>query len=199
MTSLTVNPQAESDESKLVERAKHDPAAFGVLYDRHVARIYSFVMREVGNLDQAQDVTAATFEKALRNIHRFELREMGIAPWLYRIARNEIAQLRRRDGRFRPLNPEEEEGATSALLADRTNERRPLEASFAAGERDRSLYAALAQLDDADRELLTLRFIEQLPTNEVAQILDCSCDNVYVRLHRALKRLRAYISTIEEK
>lgn len=183
----------------LVERAKHDPAAFGALYDRHVARIYNYVMREVRNVEQAQDVTATTFEKALRNLHRFQMREMGFAPWLYRIARNEVAQLRRRDDRFRPLNPEEEESATSALFADRTNERRPLESSLVAGERDRSLYAALAQLDDADRELLTLRFIEQLPTNEVAQILDCSCDNVYVRLHRALKRLRDRISTIEEK
>jgi RNA polymerase sigma-70 factor (ECF subfamily) len=183
----------------LVERAKHDPAAFGALYDRHVARIYNYVMREVRNVEQAQDVTATTFEKALRNLHRFQMREMGFAPWLYRIARNEVAQLRRRDGRFRPLNPEEEESATPALFADRTNERRPLESSLVAGERDRSLYAALAQLDDADRELLTLRFIEQLPTNEVAQILDCSRDNVYVRLHRALKRLRNQISLIEEK
>ncbi len=183
----------------LVERAKHDPAAFGALYDRHVARIYSYAMREVRNVEVAQDVTATTFEKALRSLHRFHMREMGFAPWLYRIARNEIAQLRRRDGRFRPLNPEEEESATSALFADRPNERRPLESSLVDGERDRSLYAALAQLDDADRELLGLRFIEQLPTEDVAQILSCSRDNVYVRLHRALKRLRVHISTIEEK
>lgn len=199
MTSLTVNSKADTDEATLVDRAKLEPAAFGALYDRYVARIYSYVMREVRNVEQAQDVTAATFEKALRNLHRFQMREMGFAPWLYRIARNEVAQLRRRDGRFRPLDPEEEEGATSALLTGQMNERRPIESSLVVGERDRSLYAALAQLNDADRELLALRFIEQLPTEEVAQILSCSRNNVYVRLHRALKRLRAHISTIEEK
>jgi RNA polymerase sigma-70 factor (ECF subfamily) len=199
MTTLTLNTQAGFDEATLVDRAKRDPAAFGALYDRHVARIYGYVMREVRNVEQAQDVTATTFEKALRNLHRFQMREIGFTPWLYRIARNEIAQSRRRERRWHPLDPEDEENTPTGWFVERMGEQRPVESTLVAGERNRSLYTALAQLDEADRELLTLRFIEQLPTGEVAQILECSRDNVYVRLHRALKRLRDRISATEEK
>lgn len=189
MTSITVNIHSSADEAALVERAKHDPAAFGTLYDRYVARIYSYALRETRNVALAQDVTAATFEKALRNLHRFHIREMGFAPWIYRIARNEIVQQYRRAGRLRRFAAGSEE--EDSLAAGHTeSEQRPIEAAVVASERDRALYAALTRLDTADREVLALRFIEQLPTGEVAQILNCSRDNVYVRIHRALARLR---------
>lgn len=189
MTSIPVNIHSRSDEAALVERAKHEPAAFGTLYDRYVARIYGYALRETRNVAQAQDVTAATFEKALRNLHRFHIRETGFAPWIYRIARNEIVQQYRRTGRLRRFAPGSEE-EDSLAAGHSESEQRPIEAAVVANERDRALYAALSRLDTADREVLALRFIDQLPTEDVAQILNCSRDNVYVRLHRALARLR---------
>lgn len=195
MTSTTMKATTYSDEAALVERAKRDPAAFGALYDRYVERIYGYAYREIRDVAKAQDVTAVTFEKALRHIGRFHWRDTGFAPWLYRIARNEIAQQYRREARVRsPV--EEDEEALAGQAADR--EPRPIESAVLHAERDQGLQEALGRLDEADREVLTLRFLEQLPTEDVAQILQCSRNNVYVRLHRALGRLRDQLAT-EEK
>jgi RNA polymerase sigma-70 factor (ECF subfamily) len=194
MASVITKPTPYSDEAALVERAKSDPAAFGALYDRYVDRIYGYALRETCDVAAAQDVTAATFEKALRHIRRFRQGEMGLAPWLYRIARNEIIQQYRRDKRLSPL----EDGASGDGEA-RDWEARPIESAVLSGERDRDLRDALGRLSAADREVLTLRFLEQLPTEDVAHILDCSRDNVYMRLHRALGRLRDQLEAFEEQ
>jgi RNA polymerase sigma-70 factor (ECF subfamily) len=193
MAPLIKTDVVDREEAALLERAKHDPAAFGALYDQYVDRIYTYALRETHDVARAQDVTAATFERALRHIRRFQRGEKGLAPWLYRIARNEIVQQYRRDKRLRPL-----EGDTSGDVSEPGREARPIESAVLFGERDRELYDALRQLTDADREVLTLRFLEQQPTEDVAQILGCSRNNVYVRLHRALGRLRELLAS-EEK
>lgn len=181
-----------ADEATLVERARHDPTAFAALYDRYVERIYAYVARQVAETAVAQDVTAATFEKALRHIGRYRPRATGLAPWLYTIARHEIAQHYRR-GRFAaPWRGQDESGEEEPAPVER-RDGRPIESLLLAGERDGALHAALARLSAADRDLLTLRFLEELPTEDVAAILGCSRANVYVRLHRALARLRGQL------
>ncbi len=186
------------DEAALVERAKNDPAAFGTLYNRYVERIYGYALRETRDVAVAQDITATTFESALRHIRRFRWEKMGLAPWLYRIARNEIIQHYRRNKRLSPLAIGDEIDAVERGVDVRDGER-PIESAVLSGERDRDLREALSELSRTDREVLTLRFLEQLPTEEVAQILDCSRNVVYVRLHRALERLRGHLVEIEGK
>lgn len=186
------------DEAALVERAKNDSAAFGALYNRYVERIYGYALRETLDVATAQDITAATFESALRHIRRFRWEKMGLAPWLYRIARNEIIQHYRRNKRLSPLAIGDEIDAVERGV-DVRDGGRPIESAVMSGERDRDLREALSELSRTDREVLTLRFLEQLPTEEVAQILDCSRNVVYVRLYRALERLRGHLVEIEGK
>lgn len=196
MASMITKPTPYSDEAALVEQARSDPAAFGALYDRYVDRIYGYALRETRDVAAAQDVTAATFEKALRHIRRFRWGEMGLAPWLYRIARNEIVQQYRRDKRLSPLDTSADAAPGPAPQRD-GQETRPIEAVVLFTERKHDLHEALARLSAADREVLSLRFLEQLPTEDVARILDCSRDNIYVRLHRALGRLRDQLAVQE--
>lgn len=193
---MITKPTPYSDEAALVEQARSDPAAFGALYDRYVDRIYGYALRETRDVAAAQDVTAATFEKALRHIRRFRWGEMGLAPWLYRIARNEIVQQYRRDKRLSPLDTSADAAPGPAPQRD-GQETRPIEAVVLFIERKHDLHEALARLSAADREVLSLRFLEQLPTEDVARILDCSRDNIYVRLHRALGRLRDQLAVQE--
>jgi len=68
-----------------------------------------------------------------------------------------------------------------------------VEQAVQAHEQTRVLWAALAYISQADRQLLTLRFFEELSSAEVANILGCSLPQLYLRLHRALKRLRKQI------
>ena len=58
-----------------------------------------------------------------------------------------------------------------------------------------TIHRALARLRPKDRDIIVLRYLEELPSDQVAEILDCSTQNVYVRLHRALERLRTELES----
>src|SRR5205085_11289022 len=87
------------DDRALAARAARDPAAFAELYRRHVATIHAFAWRRSGSRDVAEEVTSATFERALASIDRFEWKGGGFVAWLHRIAANELAGLQRKEAR----------------------------------------------------------------------------------------------------
>src|SRR5438034_6937020 len=78
------------DDRPLVEAAQRDPSRFGDLYDRHFERVYAFVLGRVRNRDDAEELTAEVFHKALRSIPKFEWRGAPFGAWLIRIAANVI-------------------------------------------------------------------------------------------------------------
>src|SRR6516165_6709094 len=82
------SPSEPRDERALVADARGDPAAFGVLYRRYVERIFAFTYRRTWTPEAAEDVTAATFERAWRHLDRFDADGPGFGPWLFRIAAN---------------------------------------------------------------------------------------------------------------
>jgi RNA polymerase sigma-70 factor (ECF subfamily) len=73
-----------------------------------------------------------------------------------------------------------------------------VEASVQTSEQRDAVQAAFAHLSEGDQELLTLRFFEELSSAEVAEVLGCSVQNVYLRLHRALGRLRKQLEAAME-
>lgn len=176
------------DEEELIRHAKADPQAFGVLYDRYIDRIYAFAYHQMGDQQLAQDITAATFEKALRGLHQYTSRGFAFSAWLYRIAHNEIVQYYRRTRWFAPFLDRQ---------LDRGHDEVSIEHLIEQHEQNATLLLALARLSFNDRTLLTLRFYENLSSEQVAQIIGCSLPNLYVRLHRAIRRLRVHFDRIE--
>jgi len=77
-----------SDESALIERAKTDSEAFGVLYERHFDRIYNYIYYRTGNIHDAEDLTAKVFFRAIQHIGNYQDRGGPFSAWLYSIARN---------------------------------------------------------------------------------------------------------------
>ena len=167
------------NDNQLVEQVQNDPAAFGALYDRYVDRIFSYARRLMQDEAAAQDITAVTFEKALQHILQRGWQGDNFAAWLYRIARNEaISRLRRQKW----LSPRHWFGST---------ELRATETAVQNRQTNQAIHRALARLRPKDRDIIILRYLEDLSSEAVAEILACSTDNVYLRLHRALARLRA--------
>lgn len=167
------------NDQQLVEQARQDPAAFGTLYDQYVDRIFVYAARLMQDDAAAQDVTAVTFEKALRHIRQNGWQGNHFVAWLYRIARNEaISRLRRQKW----LSPRNWFGSTDL---------RSTETAVQTRQTSQAIHSALARLHPKDRDIIVLRYLEELSSEDVAEILACSTDNVYVRLHRALTRLRA--------
>src|SRR5579862_9633912 len=99
-SALTLSDEALKAERGLVERARHDPAAFAELYERYVDAIYTFAYHRLRDTTHAEDVAAETFQRALEHIGRFEWRGVPFSAWLYRIASNVIAARYRRQLSF---------------------------------------------------------------------------------------------------
>ena len=77
-------------EKDLVERAKKDSEAFGILYDTYLNQIYAFILKRVSNVELAEDIASLTFEKALRKLDTFKWQDVSFSAWLYRIATNNV-------------------------------------------------------------------------------------------------------------
>ncbi len=175
-----VAPQ-EVDERTLVRRAvARDRDAFGALYDRHVVRVYRHIYYMVGNPTEAEDLTAQTFLQAWRAVDRYQMRGAPFTSWLLRIAHNlGVSYLRSR----------RESAQLPETLVDHTRQRNPEEVldQKMDGERVRE---AILKLRDEQRQVIMLRFVEDLDYREVEEILGKSVAAVRVIQHRALNALR---------
>jgi RNA polymerase sigma-70 factor (ECF subfamily) len=170
-----VEPHERLDDRALAERAAHDVDAFGELYRRHVNAIHAFAWRRSGSRDIAEDVTAATFERAWASMGAFRWRDGGFVAWLHRIASNELVEVHRRSERaeraVRRLTPVPDEPELD-LLADWPRVR-----------------VALGDLRPRYQEAITLRYLSGLSADDAAAALGCSKPVLAVTLHRALKAL----------
>jgi RNA polymerase sigma-70 factor (ECF subfamily) len=143
-----------------------------------IRRIYAYVAYRIGDGPEAEDVVAATFERAVRYRDRYSRRRGEPIAWLVGIARhcmNDAIAAREPTVEL----PAELEG--SACFEERTIERLELR-------------QAVSRLSRRDQELIALRFGADLSAKSIAQLIDSRTNAVEVALHRALERLRAELS-----
>jgi len=183
-------------EQALVARARADVAAFGELYDWYLPRIHGFIARRVEDRAVTEDLTATTFERALGAIRRADFRNESFGGFLYRVAANAVVDHARRSRWTVPLGArasdyagfegEEGSGRDDASLSDDSATR----AFASALDRD-VLRRALLGLPEAHRRLIVLKFFDGLEPDELCAALGCSRATLAVKLHRALRALRA--------
>jgi RNA polymerase sigma-70 factor (ECF subfamily) len=171
-------------ERALVVRARDDCSAFAELYDFYFPRVYGFVYRRVQDRCVAEDLTSMTFQRALENVRRSDFRNDSFGGWLYRVASNVVVDHVRRDRRY--VSMSEFDGSEDP--GDMA-----LDAMAAALDRDQ-LRRALRQLPNGHREVLVLRFYDDLDVPEMCAILGCSREALAVRIHRALRALRVAVA-----
>lgn len=165
----------------LVERAiTRDQAAFGELYTLYVDRVYRHVYYLIGNPQEAEDITAQTFMQAWQAIERYQLTGAPFVTWLIRIAHNLAISYHRRRRNSSVL----EEAVTAA------DNRSTPESVYQMLEEHTRLMQALRRLRGAQRQVIILRFIDDLDYRSVAEIMGKSVAAVRVIQHRALAALR---------
>lgn len=170
-----------SNEDELVRRAAQgDAEAFGDLYTRYLDQIYQYVFYKVGSEKKAEDLTEQVFLNAWEAIDRYRPQGYPFSSWLYRIAHNAVVD------HYRTRKDKEPLGAVSFTLAD---EALGPEESLIQKEEVVHLREAIAQLPEEQQQLIILRFVEELPHAQVAQILDKSEGASRVMQHRALATL----------
>jgi RNA polymerase sigma-70 factor, ECF subfamily len=167
-----------SDEALVAKIASGNRLAMQVLFARHHARIYRFVLRLLGSEALAEDVTSEVFLDVWRQAHRFEARS-AVTTWLLAIARYKaLAELRRR-----PEPPWDEESMDASDPADDP------EATFAVKHRGEILRNCLTRLSPRHREIIDLVYYHEKSVQEAADILGVPGNTVKTRMFHARKKL----------
>lgn len=172
-------------------RTKQDPEAFGKIYDRYVEAIYRFSILKLPSAEDAQDVTSETFTRAWQYV--YEHKEItNVRALLYRIARNLIADKYRREEPTVPLDsvtfggPGASTPVQGQEPGDEGRQGRLIEARA-----DLALVVKRLELLKEDyRDVLTLRLVDGLPFDVIAEILEKKPGHVRVIYHRALKAIQ---------
>ena len=173
----------DSGESELVARAKQDPAAFGALYEAYVDRIYAYIYHRVGNVQDAEDLTARTFYRALDRLETYEDRGLPFAAWLFRIAHNVTANWHRDSSRRHFLSLDRLWGHSHD--GDTPENRVEQEETHAA------LWAAIRRLPEDRRNLLLLKFGSRMSNVEIGALLQKSESAIKSLYFRTLTALRS--------
>ncbi len=182
LADLELNRHVDADEA-LALAARHDPDAFGVLYERHRLAVYRYLRTRTSTEDDAIELTSITFERALGSIDRFRPSGGGFLAWLLRIARNAAIDWGRR---HRPT-VDLDVGLVDGLAADR-----PEDAALAL-ERRRAVAQALATLPDVQRDAIVLRYGAGLTARQIGEVLGKREAATQKLLSRALASLRERI------
>jgi RNA polymerase sigma-70 factor (ECF subfamily) len=189
---LAVTRLEPDRERALVERSRSDASAFAELYDFYLPRIYGFIARRVGERAVAEDLTAMTFERALGTLRRGDFRNESFGGWLYRVASNAIVDHVRRGRRTVQLGGSgtyDGGDERDMILGDEA-----ASAAFAAALDRDVVRRALLRLPEPQRRLLVLKFFDGLEIDELCTALGCTRPTLAVKLHRALRALRAAVA-----
>ena len=182
--SLIFRPIEDGD---LIQRARQgDVDAFNLLVSRWEKRVYNYLVRLVGNREDALDVCQDVFLKAYQNLRKLD-DPARFAAWVFRIAHNEAHSLFRKR---RPESAEEFEQSTGMAVAVGGRGILPLELSLAVA-------SALDRLSAEQREAVVLKVYQGFKFDEMAEILGCPVSTVKSRLYAALGILKADLSPIQ--
>jgi RNA polymerase sigma-70 factor (ECF subfamily) len=175
-------PQAAEDEPSLVARARTDPRAFGKLYEHYVERVYSYIYHRVGNIQEAEDLTARTFYRALDKLDSYEDRGLPFSAWLFRIAHNLTANWHR-DHKARSFL------SLDRLLGQGADKDTP-EEQVTQQEEKEALMEAIDRLPEERRNLLHYKFGTSLSNLEIGEIMNKSESAIKSLYFRTLAALR---------
>jgi len=173
----------DADDATVIQRSRHEPEHFTVLFRRHAPHIQRYVARRLGP-DAADDIVAETFLLAFRQRGSYDLARADARPWLYGIATNLIGHHRRAEVRlYRALARTGADPVTEAFT-DQVDDR------VSAGTASRRLAAGLARLPEELRDTLLLVTWGDLSYAEAAAALGVPVGTVRSRVSRARGKLR---------
>ena len=200
--TLPSPPPSELTDLQLVERTvAGDQRAFELLVPKYQRRIQRLIGRMVRDVDLVEDIAQETFLRAYRALHQFR-GEAQFYTWLYRIAVNtakkSLGDLRRdpviSEGALRPSDDEDE---TYATQNEPTTSETPYTV-LAAKEIAAAVNAAVDALPEDLRQAVTLREIEGMSYEEIAELMNCPIGTVRSRIFRAREAISARVRPMLE-
>lgn len=187
---MTTKPP-ELNESELVAQlVRGDPRAFDLLVEQYQHRVAGLANRLLGWTDATDDVVQDVFVTVLDRVSSFEGRS-SLWTWLARITINRCRTWQRRTWLRRKLQ------SVSGTLLDRQAETPTSQPQLIRDETAAEVRTAVRALPAKYREVIVLRYLEELPIEEVAELLELSRGAVDVRLTRARGQLAARLKHLQ--
>lgn len=181
--------QKFKDKQALSRLKNRDKEEFIRVYDENVSDLHRFIYFKVGNREEANDLTSLIFLKAWNHIKNNSLGDAKtLRALLYKIARNSIIDYYREKGGRTVFSLDDEDNRIEvASEAEEPQDRLDKEAEIAL------IKKMLPRLKEEYREVIIMRFVNDLSLPEIAEVMDKTKGNVRVILHRALNALRELI------
>ncbi len=182
-------PAPFTDEAALVEAARRlEDGAWHIIYEHHYPTLYAYLFYRVGDVTTAEDLAAQVFERAVRGIGRYQLRDAGLGAWLMRIAQN-LAHDHYRRQKVRPPDPLELNEAWLQGGSDPAHH-------AIQNESLRLLRQALGSLTPEQRDVILLRFVARMTSSDVAKTMGKTAGAVKAIQHRGLAALRRELEAL---
>ena len=172
----------DMEDTDLVDYAKDDKEAFGEIYERYLDKIYNYIYYRTGNQQDAEDLTAKVFYRAMAHIENYVDKGVPFQAWLYRIAHNLVANFHRDKGRRKIIPLDDYVAHTLRTEApDKQAE---------SSEQEAILMDAIRRLPADRQQLIILKFIEQKSNQEIGEIMGRTEGAIKSLYHRTLLSLR---------
>ena len=174
------------DVNNLIEQAKQgDQEAFAQIYDQFIKRMFKFVRLKIQNQQEAEDIVQEVFVKAYKGIGTLKIKDLNFSAWLYRVASNTVNDHFRKKYRTPDITPIDEtfDVADTYSLQEEVTIASDLEI----------VRTGLKKLPPQYREVLELRFVQDLTLDECAAALHKSNLSVRLTQFRALKKLKVIL------
>lgn len=195
---MLVTGMQETLDGTLRAAREGDAAAWRELIDAYSGRVFGLMLRQCRDRELAEELTQATFVQIVEKLGDYD--EQGkFEAWLFRIAMNRLRDEMRR--RKRHAVPTDFDGAPpdeSGRLAGPARDAVSPHAALAQQERIGELMTAINRLNEADQQVIYMRYTADLSFQQIADALEQPLGTVLARGHRALKKLRDLMTEAED-
>lgn len=180
VSKKTVSADQMQAEWLEIQAAQQNPARFRPLYERYYDPIFRFIFRRTADEILCADLCSQVFLKAMQKLDSYTFKGVPFSAWLYRIASNEVAQYFRQNQKQRVVSIDDSHVKELAHELDVESDTRLLE----------NMIRSLDNLKPNDLEIIEMRFFEDKPFKEIAQILQITEANAKMKTYRILERMK---------
>lgn len=183
-----VNLTSKTDEQLVKAYAQGNNEAFDVLLKRHQQRVFNYILRIIKNEDAANDIFQETFVKAIVTLRQGRYTESGKFPaWISRIAHNLIIDYFRQEKseNLQSSDLEDVDVLNRKELCEET-----IEDILVSRQINEDVKYLISELPPLQREVLTMRYYQNLSFKEIAEITNVSINTALGRMRYAILNLR---------
>lgn len=171
------------EEQGFVMAAQSDPRKFSVIYELYYEPVLRFVYQRLDDKSLAFDVTSQVFLKAMVNIKKFTFRGVPFSAWLFRIARNELTDLFRKNSISRTINIETVQVHEIMDEMEEPNLEETIE----------KILETIGDLPEDELQLIEMRYFEKRSFKEIGDIIGITENNAKVKVYRIIHKIKECI------